>query len=229
MDVEKELLLHDLDRYGYSLVQPTVSDPASVLTRMLNSKDGRVLEGVPVVLTHMLVHGQKLDLEGLEQALPAALKRRLRMLAAVTYQFMFWVSNSEAARKRLLKYLTLREPALLEQVQHKLNVKQALNVGMGASMDAERLENTYKNYVVNQFMEKQESVSKKLDEERQSAFLQALSELFTERQRGLLFKFLNKQELTKTEREYFSRTVKPRLKALRNADVQSLATTLLGF
>jgi hypothetical protein len=229
MDVEKELLLHDLDRYGYSLAQPTVADPASVLTRMFNSKDSRVLEGVPVVLTHMLVHGQQLDLKGLEQTLPVALQRRLRVLAAVTYYFMFWVPHSEVARKRLLDYLTLREPALLEQVQHKLHEKQALNVGMGTSLDAERLENTYKNYVVNQLMEKQESVSKKLDDERQSAFLLALSELFTERQRDLLFKFLKKQELTKTEREYLSRTVKPRLKALRNADVQSLATTLLGF
>ena len=71
--------------------------------------------------------------------------------------------------------------------------------------------------------------SKVLEEERDTALLESLSELFTDKQKDLMFKVLNKEALTKTEREYYSRVVKKRLKALRNSDLQSLAQTLVGF
>ena len=53
--LEKELLLRDLDRFGYHLAQPQSTNATSVLSRMLQSNDGRVLEGVAVVLTQTLV------------------------------------------------------------------------------------------------------------------------------------------------------------------------------
>jgi len=78
-----------------------------------------------------------------------------------------------------------------------------------------------------QFRENTATLTKKLENKRESSFQDALSELFTEKQKELLFKVLNKETLTKTEKEYFSRVVKKRLKALRNPDLQLAATTLL--
>jgi hypothetical protein len=227
--LEKELLLRDVERYGYHLALPTTSNPAQVLHRMLTSEDGRILEGVPVVLTHMLLSKQSVNLNEVELGLPSGLQRRFRVLCAVTYQFLFWVPDSDSVRKKLSQYLRLREPSLVENVMDKLRSHSKINVGGGVNLDAERLEKTYKNYVVEQFMETQATFSQKLEVQRQSVFQDSLSTLFTDRQRELMFKMLNHTPLSKTEREYYSRVVKPRLKALRNADLQSVATTLLGY
>ncbi|MBK7749679.1 MAG: hypothetical protein IPI39_20790 [Candidatus Obscuribacter sp.] len=101
---------------------------------------------------------------------------------------------------------------------------------MESPLDNNRLKNTYRNYVVHELMTNQENSVKETGRRKASSiFLHALNLLFTDRQRELIFKLLNKKELTKTEREYYSRTVKPRLKALRNTDLMSLAATLTGI
>ncbi len=227
--LEKELLFRDLDRYGYHLAQPASANAAQVLQRMVASDDGRVLEGVPVVLSHMLLSKEDLDLEAVEHSLPSALQKRFRVLTAVTYLFLFWVPDSDSQRKRLQKYLKKREPALVELVTEKLRNQHKVQVGAGVVLDEERLEKTYKSYVVEQFMANQASLSKKLEDQRSLMFQQAVGELFTDKQKDLMFKVMNHQSLTKTEREYYSRVVKPRLKALRNPDLQTMAATLLGY
>jgi hypothetical protein len=167
--------------------------------------------------------------ETVELSLPAPLQKRFRVLAAVTYQFLFWVPGSEPARKRLYDYLKRREPALLENVTDKLRTQHKVQVGASVVLDEARLEKTYKNYVVEQFMETQASFTKKLEDQRSAMFNEAVSELFTDKQREVMLKVLNHESLTKTEREYYSRVVKRRLKALRNPDLQTTAATLLGY
>ena len=54
-----------------------------------------------------------------------------------------------------------------------------------------------------------------------------LSEVFTPRQKTLLRKKLEAKPLTKTEREYYSRVLKKRLKALANEELHALARRLL--
>lgn len=227
--LEKELLLRDVEKYGYHLAQPGTANPAQVLQRMLMSDDGRVLEGVPVVLTNVLLSNKSFDLKSVESSLPSALQKRFRVLAAVTYLFLFWVPESDSARKLLHDYLKQREPALAETVTEKLRNQHKVQVGNSVVLDEARLEKTYKNYVVEQFMETQTSFAKKLEDQRSTLFTEAVSELFTDKQRELMFKMLNREPLTKTEREYYSRSVKPRLKALRNPDLQTTAATLLGY
>ncbi len=227
--LEKQLLLRDIEKYGYFLVQSENTPPQMVLTQMVSAADARVLEGVPVVLTNMMMKNQKLSLVQVESELPKGLQLRFRMLVAVTYLFLFWVPESEAVRKVLHKYLKEREPSLLESVKEKLQNRTELTIGGGARLDVERLENTYKSYVVSQFMETQTSLAKKLEDSREAALQHALAELFTEKQRSLMLKMVQHEPLTKTDKEYYSRVVKPRLKALRNQELQSLATTLLGY
>jgi hypothetical protein len=227
--LEKQLLMRNAERYGYQLVGPSGMQASEVLKQMVGEKDGRVLEGVPVVLTNMLMTQQPLVLKDAEGALNHALQRRFRMLVAVTYHFLFWVPGSETVRKQLYQYLKEREPSLIAVVKDKLEARAQLNIGAGVNLDVERLENTYKNYVVQQLMETQNSLTRKVEERRESYLQQALGELFTEKQRALMFKMMQHEPLTKTEREYYSRVVKPRMKALRNQDVQTLISTLLGY
>jgi hypothetical protein len=227
--LEKQLLMREAEQYGYHLVAASNTPASTVLKQMVSSDDGRVLEGVPVVLTNMLMTQQPLVLQVVEAELPHELQRRFRMLVAVTYLFLFWVPDSEPVRKQLHQYLKEREPSLVEVVKEKVQARSQLNIGAGAHLDVERLENTYKSYVVQQFMETQSSLTKKVEENRESALQHALGELFTEKQRMLMVKMMKREPLTKTEREYYSRVVKPRMKALRNQDLQTLVSTLLGY
>lgn len=228
--LEKELLLQDVARYGYQLVSPSSSsDPARVLHKMLTSDDGRVLEGVPVVLTNILLSNPEFDLEGVERDLPSALQKRFRLLAAVTCQFIFWVEESDLARKSLQKYLKKREPSVIESVKEKLQSHHKIPIGGGVILDEDRLEKTYRNYVVEQMKVSETNVARKLEDQRSTMLDEALTVLFTDKQKDLMIKLLNREPLTKTDREYYSRVIKPRLKALRNPDLQTMAATLLGF
>jgi|AGTN01.2.fsa_nt_gi hypothetical protein len=228
--LEKELLLRELDRFGYHLIrseQPV--SPSKVLQQMLEAHEIRLLEGVPVVLSNMLLFEKKpLDLLDLEKQLPGSLQKRFRMLAAVTYLFLFWVPESDVARSQLLAFLKKREPGLLELIQQKSLDRDELIVGNNVRLSFERLERIYKDYVVEQFMASESNLSKMVDNQRQLALLESLNELFTDKQRDLILKTLNRESLTKTDKEYYSRIVKRRLKALRNPDLQSLANSLLG-
>lgn len=225
----KQLLLRDAERFGYHLVQPDPIDPEATLVQMVSSDDVRLLEGVPVVLTNMLLNKQSVNLEDVEKSLPNVLRRRFRMLAAVTFLFLFWVPDSDPAREFLRHYLSEREPSLIESMKSRLSKKEKLALGANVSLDTHRLEKTYKNYVVEEFLATEANLSKKIENERQTQLLDALSELFTDKQRSIMFKILNRDQLTKSEKEYYSRVIKRRLKALRNPDLQTLASTLVGL
>lgn len=226
--LERELMFRDAEKYGYHLAHSAKGSPTDLLRRMVSSDDPRVLEGVPVVLTNVLLTEKEFDPESVESALASALQKRFRILAAVTYLFLFWVPDSDSVRKALHSYLKRREPALVESVTDKLRNQHKVQVG-NMFLDEERLEKTYKNYVVEQFMATQATVTQKLEEQRVVMFNEAVAELFTEKQSDLMFRMLKHEPLTKTDREYYSRVVKRRLKALRNPDLQTVAATLLGY
>jgi hypothetical protein len=228
MDLERQLLLRQLADHGYPLVLPSSATVEQTLHQALVSDDTRLVEGIPVVLANVLMRDPTFRLAEFENALPKALQRRFRTLVAFTFIMMVLVPESERARERLSRYLIDREPALLEQVQLKVINGLPLSVGQGLTLDPERLENTFRNYVLTTLSNNRQSIERQLADEREAVFLAALKQLFTARQTELLLKLLNKQPLSKTEREYYSRSVKPRLKALANPDLQALAATLLS-
>ena len=57
----------------------------------------------------------------------------------------------------------------------------------------------------------------------------ALSQVFSPKQKELFKKKLEGLPLTKTEKEYYSRTVKKKVMALANAELHGLSKKLLGL
>ena len=69
---------------------------------------------------------------------------------------------------------------------------------------------------------------KELEEQKNALELELLlSVLFTPRQKELLKKSLAGKPMTKTEREYYSRVVKKRLKAVADARLHQMARSLV--
>lgn len=55
-----------------------------------------------------------------------------------------------------------------------------------------------------------------------------MERLFSPKQKDLVFKKLNKEAFTKTEREYYSRVVRKKLEAIADETVREIAATLIG-
>lgn len=56
---------------------------------------------------------------------------------------------------------------------------------------------------------------------------QHLDQIFSSKQKELFMKKINGKELTKTEKEYFSRTVKKKVLAMANQDLHAMSKKLL--
>ena len=64
---------------------------------------------------------------------------------------------------------------------------------------------------------------------KEKAVLQThMDRLFSPKQKDLVFKKLNREPLTKTEREYYSRVVKKKLEAIADTDLSYIADMLTG-
>ena len=90
-------------------------------------------------------------------------------------------------------------------------------------MAPERLKNTFSRY----YDEAQPKVSELLSLKENFDLQHALSEVFSPKQKELVLKKFRGDLLTKTEREYYSRTVRKKLAALANPELQRLAQKLL--
>ena len=75
--------------------------------------------------------------------------------------------------------------------------------------------------------EKVEKDRRRKDRYEEFSLEYALSQLFSPKQKELFKKKLEGDPLTKTEQEYYSRTVKKKVVALANTELHSLARKLL--
>ena len=117
--------------------------------------------------------------------------------------------------------------------ENKLSVKQkskvkffrnALSHGMEVRvgcyrLNSDRLQKAFKNYFTLEAQEVKDMSTK--HEEMSLEF--ALSQVFSSKQKDLFRKKLKGEPLTKTEREYFSRSVKKKAAALANPQLHRLA------
>ena len=223
----------DLDEWGYSLFTPDEkSDPAQLLMELTRSDEVRLLEGFPVVLSAWLSseEGSALPakLANTENGLTSAgEKKRFRLLVAATWQLLASQPELEKKRSVLRDYLNSHDPNLMTETRTAFAEERPLNVGR-VKLSPERLQTSFGNYVLAKRLEKQEKLEQQIGRAREIAFNESLSELFSQRQTEIIRKILARQTLTKTEREYFSRVIKKRLAAIANADLQTLAASMLG-
>ena len=146
----------------------------------------------------LLISGELFDLEGIEA--PPNLKKMVRSLKA--------------------KYGSLQSERLL-------------SLSSGMTIPIKDILNTLKDYTARIKNAARESAGGASDGELKAEMLQrspdlnaCLDRLFSPRQKDLVFKKLNGQAFTKTEREYYSRVVRKKLKAIVNSQVGYIAAKL---
>ncbi len=226
MSMKREDLVFNLGRLGYSLVTPDVPEVGEdrvveLLAELVDSKDLRLVEGFPVVLANCAQRGMNLDFTALlAKHKPRSRKRQnLEKLLLVSSQ--------------LLTQEGLDKPEGLEKVKKSFETKygdllanDVLTLDATTALSTERLKNTFRRYVTS-LQTSRSTRKREKDKQRRSFQLNYfLSTLFSPKQKELVLKKLNREPLSKTEREYFSRTVKKKLEALNNSEVRKVAKAL---
>ena len=133
----------------------------------------------------------------------------------------------------LLSQEGLDQPAGLEEVKKSFKDKygdllanDVVTLDATTALSTERLRNTLRRYSSTL---KTSRATRKREKDKQRRSFQLnyfLSTLFSQKQKELVLKKLNGEPLNKTEKEYFSRTVKKKLVALNNSEVRKVAKAL---
>jgi hypothetical protein len=226
MSMKRKDLVFNLGRLGYSLVTPDVPEVGEeqvveLLAELVDSKDLRLVEGFPVVLANCAQRGMNLEFT----ALLAKYKPRSRKRQNL--EKLLLLSSD------LLTQEGLDKPEGLEEVKKSFKDKygdlltnEVVTLGAKTSLSTERLRNTFRRYSSTL---KTSRATRKGEKDKQRRSFQLnyfLSTLFSPKQKELVLKKLNGEPLNKTEKEYFSRTVKKKLEALNNSEVRKVAKAL---
>lgn len=221
-------LLENLASYGYTLMKPvSTSEPEVVLENLLKQDDVRLLEGFPVVLGYTLREKESFGWENSkwypEKELPRKSEQRLSYFLALSYLLFELFGLDKPLVSRTMKLLSKCEngKVLLAKLEKPFARSETVKLD-DLELSTERLKNNFRNYVVHAPESREAQLRKQSLE-----FELLLSEVFTPRQKTLLRKRLEKKPFTKTEREYYSRVVKKRLRALASDELHQLAHRLL--
>jgi len=217
--MNKKNLTERLADFGFPMLEAAEEADANLtLADLVKSHDLRLWEGFPVVLAFSAEAG-KFDYKksetklsgnpdhlyfGLLAAMSLALYRALGLKfswAAKLYAML----NAEGKRQ-FGNYLHAFKSGDDLRLQHRV-------------MSVQRLKATFNNY----FRKREANLRDSYEEWKGFGLEQALSQVFSPKQKELFLKRLKNEKLTKTESEYFSRAVKKKAAALANSELHHLA------
>lgn len=222
--VKKELL-ESLNRLGFPLMETKEDfDVNKTLAEVVKSKDTRLWEGFPVLLANA-AQEYYFDYDQVLKNLTKSEERKdfhfLLLLSLALYQYYrlsFVWSN------QLKKSLSNQDLARLQKFRNSLVHDKVVSFG-NKRFHSARLKETFNNY-----FEQDAEKTKQLKEKYGDLSLEyALSQLFPPKQKELFKKKLKGEPLNKTEREYYSRSVKKKVSALANPDLHRLAQKLMEY
>jgi hypothetical protein len=221
--MEKQVLLKQLSALGFPLVEAEHSPNANLaLPAVVKSKDPRLWEGFPVVLAN--AHQKELfDYQRLLNSLKTkSEKSQFNSLLVMSLALYRLCGLKFSWANKLLKVLPAGHKDDLDLFSNKLKNGEDFKVN-NVVMSAQRLKNTFNNY----YNQSQSALGDLLARKQEFGLEYALSQVFSPKQKELFLKKLKGEKLTKTEREYFSRTVKKKVLALANSDLHQLARKIL--
>jgi hypothetical protein len=211
--MENKQLLEKLARLGYPLLETQVSfDVNKALADVVKSKNVRFFEGFPVMLANA-AQDKNFNYQKVE-----ALLRNRKDKDLLKDLFLLSLALLKDTAYHLPWPLTDREKRKMGAFRGSLRLGTYARVG-NYELNSERLKQVFSNYYVHKTRELKELGNKY--EEMSLEF--AMSQMFSPKQKDLFLKKLKGEMLTKTEREYFSRTVKKKTAALANSELHHLA------
>lgn len=218
--MNKEELFNKLELLGLPLLKTSFElDAHEVLAEVVKSNNVRLWEAFPLLLANSF-RKDSVKLEELEKRLKKTSdKARLRSLvnlSCAVYRTLKLKFDWEGDLKKSPFY----DQKLFNYLSECLKTEQPLGRYL-KKVSGKRVLHMFKTY----FLTTAEVEAYALTRE-DFALEYALSQLFSKKQKELFMKKLKHEKLTKTEREYYSRTVKKKVLALANETLHKLALQL---
>jgi hypothetical protein len=220
--MKKTELLDNVKELGFPLFETKKSmDANKTLAEVAKSKDSRLWEGFPLLLANTLERGlfnYKEALKNFKNPKEINGFQKLVLMSLALYKYLgLKFSNSD-----MLYNSNHFDKKLFDKFLNGFREKIDLR-WTGKNLSSARVVNTFKNYFKHAELNLKDYVNMKDDFELEYS----LSQLFSKKQKELFMKKLKGEKMTKTEKEYFSRSVKKKVVALANLDLHKLATKLI--
>jgi hypothetical protein len=217
-------LLDNLNRLGFQLMETSADvDANKTLAEVVQSKDTRLWEGFPVLLANA-ARDYNFDYNQVQQFLTKKEQQDFRTLLLLSLALFQHYHLSFAWSNRLKKTFSQQDLARLKKFRKSLSQDNKVSVG-NRRFDPSRLKQAFNNY-----FEQDAEKTRRLKERHEELSLEyALSQLFSPKQKELFQKKLKGEVLNKTEKEYYSRTVRKKVSALANPELHRLAQKLMEY
>ena len=214
-------LLDRLSRLGMPLLNTQEGfDVNQTLVDVMKSRDPRLWEGFPVVLLNA-AKDSNFNYDRVSGNLASSEKKKLHSLLLLSLALYGHYHLSAPWMNRFKTGFSDDEKAVLKRLRNSLVHNAPVEVDHDR-FDAERFKKTFELY----FEKEAESTRQKKDKYEELSLEYSLSQVFSPKQKELLKKKFEGMPLTKTEREYYSRTVKKKVVALANAELHRMAQQL---
>ena len=221
--MEDKELLEKVSQLGFPLFEVEEKfDVNQTLAEVVRSNNVRLLEGFAVLLANAAKDpgfNYSHVKDNLEENKDKRLLKELLLLSLSLYKafdlYFDWA-------KDLHKELSQEDMEIMKKFRnyfvHGSNFKL-----MEYTFSGHRLKDVFMTY----FRNEAEEVKKQAKKQEDFSLEYALSQVFSPKQKNLFLKRVRGDHLNKTEREYYSRTVKKKLLALANSELNRLAQLML--
>ena len=220
--MKKATLLKKVKELGYPLFETEILiDANETLAEVVKSKEPRLLEGFPLLLANCLeknLFDYRMTLIHLKNVVERKNFRNLVVMSVALYKHL----KLKLPSAEMLYNSNYFDKKIFDKFLNQFKEKKDLTV-IVKKLSSLRVVNTFKNYFKHAELNIRDYV--KMRDEFDLEY--ALSQVFSKKQKELFMKKLKGEKLTKTEREYFSRSVKKKVLALANSDLHRLATRLI--
>jgi len=228
--MERETLLNELNELGYQLVPiKQESNVNKILAEVIKSKEPRLWQGFPIIFANSLKSSnfsyRKILLNLNTEEDIKNLQILMNMSLALYKYFEINVANSDDLYKTRYFDRALHNKCISDFKQGgRMHI-------LSNFLSPDGIIKVFRNYARHKDIniKVQDSIKIKdyinMREEFDLDF--ALSQLFSRKQKELFLKKLRGEKMTKTEREYFSRSVRRKILAVANPDLHRLAVNLL--
>lgn len=221
--MNNDTLMHNLAKLGLPMFEPSDDvDVNDTIAEVVKSGDMRLWELFPVLLANAS-EDYRFTPEKVFDLLPAPddkeSLRQLYLLSASLYS-LYHLSFTWSARfnKLWTEQEKTRLKAWRNALAHDLPITWERR-----EFTPERIKKSFQLYVE----QSAEKTRRRKERYEEFSLAYALSQIFSPKQADLFKRKLEGLTMTKTEQEYYSRTVKKKVVALANSELHSMARKLL--
>ena len=218
-------LLENVSRLGFPLME-TENDLEvnHTLADVVGSRDMRLWEGFPVLLANA-ARDHDFDYDRVLKVLTKKKEREdfheLVLLSTAVYQHY---KLSFTWLQQLKKHFSNRDMGQLKKLNNMIAHGDEIVLNRNR-FHASRVIKSFDNY----FKEDAQKTRQLKERHEELSVEYALSQLLSPKQKELFRKKLKGEPLNKTEREYYSRSVKKKIAALANPELTRLAQKLMEY